>query len=129
MAAVTRNGSNEAFGVLVSHWTVTPGGAPSARMDDVVSSSVASVALGELTVTDFTDPDGEDMSCSYFHVKLLNHSHSNNSPSWLALLLVVLKESLNLHPVSFVPQSYHKNLPILVSFKIWVFLSALLDPA
>ena len=87
-------------------------------MDDAVSSSVASVALGELTVTDFADPDGEDMSHSSFHVKLLSHSHSNNSPSWLALLLVVLKESLNLHPVSFVPQSYHKNLPILVSLKI-----------
>ena len=58
------------LGVLVSHWTVTPSGAPSARMDDAVSSSVASVALGELTVTDFTDPDGEDISHSSFHVKL-----------------------------------------------------------
>ena len=28
---------NAAFGVLVSHWTVTPGGVPSASTDDAVS--------------------------------------------------------------------------------------------
>ena len=126
--------SNTVFGVLVSHWTVTPGSAPPARTDDAVSSIVASVALGELIVTDFTDPDGEDMSHNSFLVKFSNHSHSNNClrlghPSWLAQLLVVLKESLNLHPVSFVSPTYHIKLPILVSFKIWVFLTVLLDPA
>ena len=91
--------SNATFGRSGKNCTVTPGGAPSTSMDDAVSPSVASVALGELTVTDFTDPDGEDMFHSPFLVKFSNHSHSNNSPSWLALLLVVLKESLNLHPI------------------------------
>ena len=51
------------FGVFVSHCTVTSGGAPSARMDDAVSSIVLSAAAGELTLTDRSGEcsDGEDM--------------------------------------------------------------------
>ena len=49
------NNPNAAFGALVNHCTITPGGAPSARTDDAVSSYSASVALGELTISDFRD--------------------------------------------------------------------------
>ena len=47
-----------------SHCTITSGGAPSARMDDAISSMVLSAAAGELTLPDrsgeFTE--GEDIS-------------------------------------------------------------------
>ena len=51
------------FGVLDSHCTVTSGGAPSARMDDAVSSMVLSAAAGELTLTDRSGEcsDGDDI--------------------------------------------------------------------
>ena len=120
--------SNAEFGVLVNHCTVTPGGAPPARTDDAVSSNVASVALGKLTVTDFTDcvSDGEDISQISLHVKFLKNSHSNNfpclgRPALLAQLLIVLKESPESAPffVRFPPR-YHSKFLISVSFKIWV---------
>ena len=77
-AAVKRNASEQAcihcakaeFGVFVSHCTVTPGGAPSARMDDAVSSIVLSAAAGELTLTDRSGEcsDGEDIFTANFHL-------------------------------------------------------------
>ena len=56
------------FGVFVSHCTVTSGGAPSARMDDAVSSIVLSAAAGELTLTDCSGEcsDGEDIFTANF---------------------------------------------------------------
>ena len=57
------------FGVFVSHCTVTSGGAPSARMDDAVSSMVLSAAAGELTLTDRSGEcsDGDDILLQIFH--------------------------------------------------------------
>ena len=59
------------FGVFVSHCTVTSGGAPSARMDDAVSSIVLSAAAGELTLTDRLGEcsDGEDIFTANFTFK------------------------------------------------------------
>ena len=56
------------FGVFVSHCTVTSGGAPSARMDDAVSSIVLSAAAGELTLTDRSGEcsDGDDIFTANF---------------------------------------------------------------
>ena len=58
------------FGVFVSHCMVTSGGAPSARMDDAVSSIVLSAAAGELTLTDRSGEcsDGEDIFTANFHL-------------------------------------------------------------
>ena len=51
------------LGASGTNVTTTPGGGPVPYTEDVVSSYVASVAKGELTVTDFTDcvSDGEDI--------------------------------------------------------------------
>ena len=58
------------FGVFISYYTVTPGSAPSARMDDAVSSIVLSAAAGELTLTDRSGEcsDGEDIFTANFHL-------------------------------------------------------------
>ena len=52
---------------------------------------------------------------------------SNSSPAW-SLVLVVLKNSLHLHPFRSFP-NYQTKLPILVGFKEWASAQQNLDPA
>ena len=74
----------EVLGASVKMVTTTPGGGPIPWAEDAVSSIVASVAKGELTVTDFSEcaSDGEDITqnSSHSHVKFSSNTPTQQLP-------------------------------------------------
>ena len=121
-----------ALGEVETNYTVTPGGGPNLHAEDAVPSYVASVAKGELTITDFSDlvSDGEDI-VQNFHVKCLQLPLKQLPLSWSPFspqLLEVLKIT---EPAPLFVRSplYQTINPVSDCLKIGIFLSAHLDPA
>ena len=113
------------LGASGTNVTTTPGGGPVPWTEDAVSSYVASVTKGELTVTDLTDcvSDGEDITQNFFTSSFLQKLPLKQSPPFwspflLAQLLVFLEELLNLHPFVRSPL-YQTKFSVSDSFKIW----------